>query len=525
MSRVHALNGMIVLDYRGVAIGGIAQIQERPLRSADLTKSKGLCPDATDLNVAQNSHPTDNPHEDSQLDEIMNTPTTLAAELPTFGTFYSAQFWGIWAPLPANVLERPCWSLGDGVYLLDDLEVDYDLYLPESGGNELESSLMLSSLASYESSAIHLTNFSVTIAGLSRTASFAIAGGCTNLPYDILTSTNLTHWEWGGLGYTAHTYAFSNQPSAKSFYTVARPESTLVLGLGTNDVGQCDVPFGLTNAVQAAAGRSHSTALLSDGTVVAWGNNDFDQTEVPTNLAPCSMVAAGWYHSVALLTNGGVVAWGLNSPLYQVIDVPDDLTNATVISAQGLQNLALTRDGRVVAWGQTPSVPAHVTNIVAISAGIEHNLAVRSNGTVVSWGSQTNVPAGITNILDVAAGYTHSLALRADGTVVAWGSNTHGETNVPAGLSDVVAIAAGADAEKGTGYSLALASDGTITMWGAGEVLCGSSAISNVFGIAAGRKHALAVRTGPRSLFLALQPTDQYQVPGGEVKFTSRGCA
>src|SRR5512146_2706256 len=47
--------------------------------------------------------------------------------------------------------------------------------------------------------------------------------------------------------------------------------ATTVVGWGDNTASQLQVPAGLTNAVEVAAGDSHSLALKTDGSVVAWG--------------------------------------------------------------------------------------------------------------------------------------------------------------------------------------------------------------------------------------------------------------
>ncbi|MCL5095995.1 MAG: RCC1 domain-containing protein [Candidatus Omnitrophica bacterium] len=49
----------------------------------------------------------------------------------------------------------------------------------------------------------------------------------------------------------------------------SRAESEVV-AWGLNDYGQTNVPSGLSNVVAVAAGRTHSSALRSDGTVVGW---------------------------------------------------------------------------------------------------------------------------------------------------------------------------------------------------------------------------------------------------------------
>jgi len=403
-------------------------------------------------------------------------------------------------------------------------------------------SMMMSSLASSYAygNSVYLSNLTATVASdASMTAHFSIGGGTNFVPYDILLTTNLltpvAQWNWNGIGYTGHGYTFSNQPADLGFYMLAKPSKTMVVGLGNDSVTSCDVPYALTNALQVVGGYGQSLALKNDGTVVAWGTNFYGEGVVPSGLSGVTMIAAGWYHDVALLTNGTVTAWGISDSILlgglPVTNVPPNLTNVMVISAQALHTLALRRDGTVVAWGYNAdgetNVPVGLSNVVAISAGFEHSLAV-SNGVVVAWGGNTygqrNVPAGLSNVVDVAAGVYHSLALKKDGTVVAWGDNAYGETTVPSGLSNVVAIAAGGYPSGSAAYSMALKSDGTVVTWGYDEPTAPVGGLNNVIGIAAGAYHALALRTGPPTPVITLEPVDVYQVQGSNAVFTARGA-
>ena len=370
----------------------------------------------------------------------------------------------------------------------------------------------------------------------SMNVGFDIAGGTNLVPYDILMTTNLSTpsalWNWIGMGYTSNRYAFTSQPGAMALYGLAKPSKTMTVGFGNDAVAQCDVPYGLTNALQVAGGGGHTLVLKRDGTVLSWGWNYYGQTTVPTGLSNAVMIAAGYYHSVALLTNGSVVAWGLNSPFYgyPLTQVPSNLTNATVISSLSTHTMALSSNGTVTVWGYdqgsgVTAVPAGLTNVTAIAAGGNHCLAV-SNGLVVAWGSDLNhqcdVPAGLSNVVDVAGGAYHSLALKSDGTVAAWGRAT--ETTVPFGLSNVVAIAAGGDTSLGLGYSLALKNDGSVVAWGDNPATDPVVGLSNVIGIAAGADHALALRTGSPTPVITLEPLDEYQVQGSSATFTARGA-
>ena len=308
----------------------------------------------------------------------------------------------------------------------------------------------------------------------------------------------------------------------------------MVVGIGDDSVGQCDVPYGLTNVIQVAAGSGQSLVLKSDGTLEAWGDDSYGQASVPTNAAGVAMIAANYFDDYALLTNGTVIAWGLDYPypFTSLTDVPASLTNAVTISASTYHVLALRNDGTLAAWGYDSGsgetiVPDGLANVTAIAAGGEHSLAV-SNGFVVAWGyddeGQCDPPPGLSNVVSVAAGPYHSLALLQNGTVIAWGDNQYGATNVPAGLSNVVAIAAGGNVDEPLAYSMALKRDGTVVVWGIDAPSTPFGGLNNVIGIAAGNYHALALRTGPPTPVISEEPLDQYQLTNGTVTFNSRGA-
>ncbi|WP_212963256.1 cadherin-like beta sandwich domain-containing protein [Cohnella xylanilytica] len=271
---------------------------------------------------------------------------------------------------------------------------------------------------------------------------------------------------WPSVGHAASFTVDSarGKIAAGALHSVALKSDGSVVAWGNNSNGQCNVPSGLTGAVDVVAGNGHNLALKSDGTVAAWGYNGDGQSNVPSGLTGVKAIAAGTLHSLILKSDETVVAWGHNG--YGQSNVPSGLTGVAAIAAGYFHSLALKSDGTVVAWGanEPSNVPSGLTGVVAIAAGDFHSLALKSDGTVVAWGDnlygQSVVPSGLTGVVAIAAGYSHSLALKSDGTVVAWGYNSYGQSNVPAGLTGVVAIAAGSY------HSLALKSDGTVVAWG-----------------------------------------------------------
>jgi hypothetical protein len=71
------------------------------------------------------------------LQNIESVPPAAASTAPRTGTFWSAQHApgtrSPWPPLPSDN-GLPVWNLGDGVYLLDDLQVDYSPSISMAGG-------------------------------------------------------------------------------------------------------------------------------------------------------------------------------------------------------------------------------------------------------------------------------------------------------------------------------------------------------------------------------------------------------
>jgi len=355
-------------------------------------------------------------------------------------------------------------------------------------------------------------------------------------------------------------------------------------------VAQSGVLAGKT-VVAVSAGYDYSLTLCADGTVAAWGENWFGfgngsttSSHVPVLVTQSGVlagktvvaVAAGRGHSLALCSDGTVAAWGgntygqlgNNSVANSFVPVLVTLSgvlagkNVIALSAGGWHSLALCSDGTVAAWGYNghgqlgngttidSSVPVLVTKsgglagktVVSVAAGQFHSLALCSDSTIAAWGrnsngqlgnnsaTNSNVPVSVmksgvlagNTVIAVSAGDFHSLALCSDGTVAAWGYNLDGElgngsttsSNVPVlvTLSGVLADKTVVAVSVGSQHSLALCSDGTVAAWGynsGGEIGNGTTANSNVpvlvtqSGVLAG-KTVIAVSAGDfHSLALA----------------------
>lgn len=270
---------------------------------------------------------------------------------------------------------------------------------------------------------------------------------------------------------------------------------------------------GLTNVHSVAAGSYYSAALRGDGTVYVWGNNS-SVTNVPAGLANVVCIAAGANHVLALVADGTVRAWGLGSS--GQTNVPAGLSNVVAVSAGMTHSAALRADGTVVVWGSTTrenqtNIPPGLMNVAAIDAGGNHTLALREGGTVAGWGgsSVAPMPAGLGGVVDIssAPGFSPlNFALLSNGTVRAWGAVGFSSAglNVPAGLGNVIAVEGAGGGDQTLGVGLALRSNRTVTAWG--NSFSGLTnvppGLSNVFSLAGGPTHAVALVGEGRPLFL-----------------------
>lgn len=267
---------------------------------------------------------------------------------------------------------------------------------------------------------------------------------------------------------------------------------------GRNDVGQLgdgsttssNVPVpvpGITNATAVSAGERFSCALLADGTAKCWGGSPSDSSGVLGNgtntgsltpvavsgLANAVALASGRSHSCALLGDGTVKCWGLNasgelgvpssgpgkcdgsSCAQTAIPVPG-LTNVTKLVTGSAFTCALVGTA-ARCWGSNSfgelgngggsdsSTPVDVTGIpvaTALSAGRNHACAALPDGTVRCWGSAsvglgdtlatTSSPTpvvvgGIATARSVASGDSFSCALLTTDTAACWGVGGAGQ--------------------------------------------------------------------------------------------------
>ena len=243
------------------------------------------------------------------------------------------------------------------------------------------------------------------------------------------------------------------------------------------NVGQCNAPANLTDAVAIAGWHGYSlSALKQDGTVAAWGRFLFGEfrfdyhywyMSLPAGFDDVVAITAGAARINALKADGTVVEWGCEpgdndtDPKCGMHNVPREVTDVVAIAAGPQHSLALKADGTVVAWGDNGAgkcdVPISLRGVVALAGDFSNSLALKANGEVVSWGFHKKVPVRIGRDFKAIAVYDTNIGLREDGTVVAWwDENIIAMPLTPdyvvSGLKNIIAIT----------YNMALAEDGSV---------------------------------------------------------------
>ncbi len=195
-----------------------------------------------------------------------------ASQLPGGGTLFSAQHPFDWPPLPGNVYALPAWPLGEGVFLLDDTQLDYGALsrlLPGPG---------VQVTSGFQTMTITTNDLSVELNGLSHvgtewTADLTIhpPWNDTNLTYDLFRTENLGSREgWRLLRRCLTTnVTVSGLPAAREFFAVGHTNGVLTVSTNVTAQEMAELlvpPFVIvTNAVYTGSVVARGTFTGGNG--------------------------------------------------------------------------------------------------------------------------------------------------------------------------------------------------------------------------------------------------------------------
>ncbi|MCX5784055.1 MAG: hypothetical protein NTX59_00010 [Elusimicrobia bacterium] len=311
-------------------------------------------------------------------------------------------------------------------------------------------------------------------------------------------------------------------PASSGTFSVA---CTVSDGNGGSVQSSMIIVVSFTHWASVYAGREHTLAIKTDGTLWAWGRNDLGQlglghttsTPTPTQVGTdndWASISGGDNHTLAIKTNGTLWVWGLNDAgqlgIGNAISTPTPTQVGTdgwwsSVSGGAYHSLAVRTGGFLKSWGgnsygqlgngniaDQPNQPTPVglgKSWVSVACGEFHTLAVTQSGTLWAWGANSTGQLGIDSLTDqstikqvgadfdwwsVSGGDYHSLAIKTDGTLWAWGYNNHGQLGL--GNTDIVPsnehpVQVGASTDwvsvsGGGSHTLAIKADGTLWAWG-----------------------------------------------------------
>ena len=235
--------------------------------------------------------------------------------------------------------------------------------------------------------------------------------------------------------------------AAGRYHSVALKSDGSVVAVGSNEFGQCDVSS-WTDVIYVCAGAEFTLGLKKDGTVLAVGNNDHGQLDAAT-WTNVVKIAANDYNALGVTADGKLLFCGFNDYTNSVggYTVTDVYAGAYQVACRLEDNTIVSSHPSAVVNGK----PVYVALSTAIAVSLDWN------GSLLSSFNRT---PDWNNIVALAMNGRAIIGVNADGSVECFSFRETDTLSVPADAENIVAVSAGG------GHYLLLDRDGNVHAFG-----------------------------------------------------------
>ena len=297
-----------------------------------------------------------------------------------------------------------------------------------------------------------------------QVVSVSIGSGSVFVRYE---SGSRDSWSYGsetnaGLPYRLRSGEYVSPIAAGGLHTFAIDDTFAIRQLDDSK-STTVLPEG-NDFIALAAGLNHGIAIRQDGTLAGWFDAAHPKSavaaEIPEGLANVTNVAAGYNWSIAVVNNYELHQWGqIFSPTRNVVNVPAGEFSYEKLKATYNHAVALVMDWsndsmRVIAWGDNsagqstiPESVANAINIVDVAAGYNCSAALHADGKITMWGEcggyqSLLTPPTVSGGWKIELGSDFGIVIGDDGATV-WGENSFEAASIPESARDAVYLSVG----------------------------------------------------------------------------------
>lgn len=215
-------------------------------------------------------------------------------------------------------------------------------------------------------------------------------------------------FEWGN----STNYGSRSAPQSFSGGQSLRPVTFAFSNISPSSV----LHFRLVSSNQAGVAFGHDAFLAGATRTFVWGN----VTNIPSGMTNLMQAAAGSSHVIVLRDSGRPAGWGRGNE--GQTNAPASATNLTKIAAGGNASYAVRDTGIPIGWGTAATEVTNMLGVWDIAGFNERAIGLRTDGTLVGAGIFSPV-TNQTNVVGISVGSSHEAVVDIEGNVFAWRSN------------------------------------------------------------------------------------------------------